>query len=244
MTSRKFLDFIVKHELVTYLTLIPSFALTMLSLSIDQSVSYISIGIFAVHIILVLVGTFVMYRKHSLGKSVEFTRKLGVFVDEFTDKITNPTYSYSLPSFALKVARSKTVLEKTQAWEQFLSKLSEELTNRICILEETIKKSNGKNFPSLLKEFCHTLTLLRKFKMRFYKMIDEYGRIQFATDFAKDSQTENRFKRLSKEYNGYMNRLRDFSDDLKAEMSMKLDDKLLEHICSAEDIWSARKLLQ
>jgi hypothetical protein len=229
-TTHKFWDFVVRHELVTYLTLVPSFILTVISLS------PISVGIFAFHVILVLVGTSVMFKKHALEKSVEFTKKLGVFVEELKNK-TDPAYIYSLPIIALEVARSEKISKKTQAWDKLLSKLTEDLITEICSLHERIKNSDGKNFLSLLTDFGHTLGLLGDFKKRFYEMVNEYEKIQFAVDFGQDKQFHDRFERLSKEYNGYMNRLVNFSDDLKAEMNIKADDKMFEHICSAKELF-------
>lgn len=71
-------------------------------------------------------------------------------------------------------------------------------------------------------------------------MVDEYGEINFAIDFGQEPQIHDRFKRLSKEYNGYMERLVTFSDDLRAEMSLKLNDNLLEHIRSARELFKTR----
>jgi len=231
MPSYKFWDFVLRRMLVTYLTLIPSFLLTIISLS------FLSAGILAIHITLVLIGTFVMFKQHALEKSIEITKKVGVFVEDLKNKIADPTYVYSLPLIALEVARSEKILKKTQAWDQLLSKLSEELTNEICTLHERIIKSSGKDFSSLFKDFCHTLTLLKKLKKGFYKMVDEIGKINFAMDFGQDMQFRDRFKRLSEEYNGYMGRLMTFSDNLKAETGMKLDENLLEHICSASELF-------
>lgn len=230
MTLDKFWNFMLRRMLVTYLTLIPSFFLTMISLSPP------SLGIFVIQVILVLIGTFVMYRKYDEEKTIEFTKKLGVFVEKFKDKMTDPAYIYSLHSIALEVARKKEVFNKTRAWDKLLSTLSEDLTNKVCALHEKIETSSGKEFTSLFEDFRQILTSLKKFKKRFYEMVDEIGKINFALIFGLDAQFQGRFNRLHKEYNGYMDRLAIFSDDIKAKLGLALDEDLIQHIHSLSEL--------
>jgi hypothetical protein len=91
--------------LVTYLTLIPSVIYAVISQS------SLSIGIFIVSLILVLVGTWIMFGKFEEERLTDFTKKLEVLLEQLEDKITNPAYIYSLPSIALEIARNKEVLQ-------------------------------------------------------------------------------------------------------------------------------------
>lgn len=113
MTLRGLEDFILSHMLVAYLTLI----LTVSNVLISQSL--LSLVLFSANLILVFIGTWVMYRRFGEERLVDFTRKLNIFTKELEDKITDPAYVYSLPSVALEIAGDKRVLS-IQAWEKLL----------------------------------------------------------------------------------------------------------------------------
>jgi len=185
-------------------------------------------------IIAFLIGSFILFRQYRQEKSTKFINKLHVFVEEFRDHITNPSYVYSFPSIALEVAGRKEILT-TRGWEELLSKLSENLTIKVCVLLEKIEKSSGKEFTSLFEDFRQTLILLKENRKEFYKMVDEIG-LNFAMNFSLDTQFKDGFNRFFKEYNGCMDRLAIFSDDLKAELGLTLDKNLIEHFRSLSDL--------
>jgi len=213
-------DFLLKRMLVSYLTLIPSAVLVLISPSL------LSLGIFSFTLILVLVGTAFMHREFEEEKLVESTRRLNIFVEEFNDKIGNLAYVYSLPSIALEIARDKRVVGDTQAWDKLLTKLSEDLANNGIGLTKRIEADEGQ-FKAHLGDFRKILDSLREFKRRFYEMFSEasYLRVYYSS-----LEFKNRYEKASEEYNRYMDKLKIFSDEIKARFRESLDEKLTEHI--------------
>jgi hypothetical protein len=229
MTSNAFWKFLLKRMLVAYLGLIPSFFLAIISSSA------LSIWIFAIQVVLVLMGTFVMYKKYEEEILTEFSKKLGIFTREFLDKVTDSAYVFSLACIALEIAQNNEIL-KTRAWDKHLSKLHESLTNKVYALHERIKKGSGKEFRCYLRDFCQILDSLKEFKKEFYEMVHEIGEINFAQNFGLDAKFKDRFSRLHKEYNGFMNSLRNFSYDMEVKLGLTIDEKLIEHIYSLSEL--------
>lgn len=227
MPKNGFKDFLLKRMLVTYLTLIPSAVGVAVSiLGILISPSLLSFGVFSVTLILVLTGTMVMYRKFEEERLVESTRKLNIFVEEFNDRIGNLGYIYSLPSIALEIARNKRVLGDTQAWNKLLTKLSEDLANNGSGLTKRIE-ADEEQFKAHLNDFRKILASLREFKKSFYEMLSEARHLIV---YYSNAEFRNRHEEASEEYNRYMDKLKIFSDEIKARFKESLDDNLTEHV--------------
>jgi len=190
-------------------------------------------------IILFLLGSIILFRQYrhekSHQKSIEFTNKLHVFTEEFQDKISASNYSYSLPSIALQIANDKEIMNKNEVYNRFLLRLSNDLSKKANTLHERIEKSNGKEFSNLFEDFRKLLSSLADFKREFYNMAKETRSI---ANFGLDARFRTQFyNRFSEEYNGYMDRLANFSDDLKAEMGLTLDRELIEHVMNLNELY-------
>jgi hypothetical protein len=125
-------------------------------------------------------------------------------------------------------------------WYEFLSKLHEELTNKVCTLYGRIEKTSEKEFRSHYEDFRQILSSLQEFKKRFYEMVHEIGEINFAINLGVDTRFKERYDRLYKEYNGCMDDLRNFSYDTEAELGLTIDGKTIEHIYSLSELCKAR----
>jgi hypothetical protein len=219
--------------LVAYLTLIP----TVLNAVISQSP--LSVGIFSFNLILVLIGTWVMYRKFEEERLMDFTRKLNIFVKELEEKIINPAYIYSLPCIALEIARDSRVLGNTQAWDKLVTKLSEDLTNNTIALDKRTE-GNGKQFRAHLNDFRGTLISLQEFKRRFYEMITEACSLPSLPNlvvFWDSPEFKRRYERISEGYNKYMDKLEIFFDEVKAEFEESFDENLTEHVKEFDELF-------
>jgi hypothetical protein len=216
--------------LVTYLTLIPS----VLYVVVSQSL--LSLGIFSIQLILVLVGTWVMYRKFEeerLVDLIDFTKKLDIFVKELKDKVIDPAYNCSLPCIALEIARNKKVFRNTQAWDKLLTKLSEDLTNDTIALDKRIE-ADGKQFRIHLKGFRQTLVSMQEFKKRFYEMISEAS---YLGVYYNNPEFKKIYERSSEEYNRCMEKLKIFSDDIKVKFEESLDENLTERVKGYDELF-------
>lgn len=234
MTLSGLKDFILKRMLVAYLTLIPSVIYAVISQS------SLSIGIFIVSLILVLVGTWIMFGKFEEERLTDFTKKLEVLLEQLEDKITNPAYIYSLPSIALEIARNKEVLGNTKAWDKLLTKHSEDLTNNMIALSKRIE-SDKKQFRAHLREFCQTLTSTQKFKKDFYDMFHETRHLVV---YYSSSEFKRKYDRVSDEYNRYMDKVKIFSDDVKANFSESLEESMTEHIKGFNELFPSAPISQ
>jgi hypothetical protein len=226
MTLEGLKDFILKRMLVAYLALIPS----GLNAIILQSL--LSIVIFSSNLILVLIGTWIMYRKFKEEKRmleqeklVEYSRRLDVFVEKFNDKIGHVGDSLSLLCIALEIARDRNVLE-SQAWAKYLTKLSEDLMIDGIGLRERIRV-HEEQFKAHLSDFRRILDSLREFKKRFYEMLSDARHLISSYSGA---EFKNRYEQASEEYNRYMDDLKTFSNEIKAKFGESLDEKLTGHI--------------
>lgn len=222
----KFGDFVLKRMLVTYLTLIPSFFLTIISLSFSSMV------LFMVHVVLVLIGTFMMFRKYEEEKTREelleeekFTKKLKVFFEEFKGKISSSGYGYSLLNVAFRIASDEAVQRRTKAWTFHLHSLMDNMTSKSNLLDEKLKSLT--TFLTVFEDFQNILFLLRDFRTAFYSMVEETKQDKA---FGQDTDFEKQYKRLFEEYNNYMDRLRIFSDDLKVGFDLELSKEIVEHL--------------
>jgi hypothetical protein len=226
--------------LVAYLVLIPSGLAAVISiLNVIVPQPLLSLGVFCAQLIFVIFGTVLMYRKSEEEKPIEFARKLNVFVEYLRDKIVDTAYNYSLPCVALEIARDNNVFRNTQAWDKLVTKLSEELMNNAIALVKRIEY-NGKEFRAYLNEFRQMLDSLQKFKKRFYEMIIEACSLPSLPNlpvFWERPEFKKMYERMSKEYNGYMDRLRSFSDDTKAELRESLNEKLFEYVKGFDELF-------
>jgi len=229
MTSSKFWNFISRHTLLAYLGLIPPFVLAVIS------PSPLTIGIFLIQVIVILTGTFVMYRKYGEDLLIESSKKLKVFTKYFMDEIIDSQVIYSLPCIALEVASNDAIL-KNRVWYEYLLKLYEDLTNKIYALYERIEKDNGKEFKNYLEDFQKALGSLQEFKRKFYEMVHEIGEINFATNFGLNAKFKARYTRLHDKFNSYMNNLETFSYDIEASLGVALNKKLIEHIYNLSEL--------
>ena len=232
----RFWDFILKRMLVTYLTLIPSFFLAVISLS------FLSIGILVIQVILILIGTYAMFRKYEQEKAHEklieeekFTKKLQVFLEEFEDRIGSSGYGYSLLNIAFRIANDKTIQERTKAWSFLLHSVLDDLTKKTSSLKEKLKQ--GTTFSIAFKEFQNLLFLLRDFTTHFYNMVEETKQVK---DFSQDTDFQKiYYKRLHGEFNNYMDRLSSFSDDLKAEFNLRLTKDSIKHLKDLDELYKS-----
>jgi hypothetical protein len=216
--------------LVTYLALIPS----VLYVVVSQSL--LTLGIFSIQLILVLVGTWVMYRKfveERLVDLIDFTKKLDIFVKELKDKLIDPACNYSLPCIALEIARNKKVFRDTQAWDKLLTKLSEDLTNNTSTLDKRIE-ADGKQFRINLNGFRQILVSMQEFKKRFYEMISEAS---YLGVYYNNPEFKKIYERSSEEYNRYVDKLKIFSDDIKVKFEESLDEKLTERVKGYDELF-------
>jgi len=231
VSAREYARFIKNHKVDTLLLLLLALMNAILPLPKEVSVS--------LPIIVFLLGSVILFRQHMHGKLheklIEFTNKLRVLVEEFKDKISAHSYSYSLPSIALTIANDKEVMKKTEAWNRFLLTFSNNLTKEANALYDRIKESNGKQFSNLFDDFSKLLSHLTDFKREFYNMIKETRDI---ANFGLDTRFRmNFYNRFSEEYNGYMDRLANFSDDLKAELGLTLNRDLIEHVLDLKELY-------
>jgi len=237
MTSHRFWSFILKHMLVTYLTLIPSFFLSIISLSL------LSVGIFLIHLALILIGTIVMFRKYVEEKVFEeyekfriqqqkFTKKLEVLFKEFKNKIADSGRAYSLLNIAFIIANDKAIQNRTKAWSLHLRSLLDEINKKTSLLDEKLKEENL-YFSIFFRDFQDLLFLLRDFRKAFYMMVEETRQDK---DWSKDINFSKAYKKFSEEYNNYVDRLKIFADEVKAEFGESICEDLTEHVKSLNEL--------
>lgn len=173
------------------------------------------------------------YREEKGKKELRFIKRLGNFVKDFDDKIVNIAYVYSLTSIAYEIAHDKTIRQQKMAWEFFLSHLNEDLEHQGILLHEKVKERKGE-FVSLFEDFSSLLSLLRKFKNQFYKMVNDTKQTK---DFSNDSEFEKRYRKFYEEINKYMDKLDNFSDEVKAEFGLSLRKGLTEHVKDFSELY-------
>jgi len=231
MKLRDFVRFITDKLVVTLLLLVLAEINAIILLPKEISIS--------LPIVLFLGGSIVLFKQYSGEKSQEkltvFKNKLYVLVEEFKDKIVAPNYSYSLPSIGSMIANDNQIMNKTEAWYHLFLMLSADLSKKANELDAEIKQSKGEQFSSLLEEFSELLSSLETFKREFYNMINETRNL---ANYGVDAQFGVFYNKFREEYNGYMDRLRSFSDDLKAEkMGVPLREDLIEHIGDLSELY-------
>jgi len=230
MTPHKFLDFILKRVLVTYLTLIPSFFLVAISLSL------LSVGIFVIQVVLVLTGTFIMYRKYEKEKAQveeeKFIKKLRVLFEEFEDKVSHAGYGYSLLNAALRIAENDAIQKRTKAWSVYLRSILDNIHSKSKLLDEKLKKET--KFSTVFNDFQSLLFFLRDFRTAFYDMVKETMQDK---NFSQDADFQKVYRRLYEEYNNYMDRLVSFSDELKAQFNLRLAKDFIEHLKDLNELY-------
>lgn len=214
MKSREFISLIIIDLLFLVSTLVSFF----LSLSIEISVSLM--------IIVFIVGAIILYREEKRKKELRFINRLKDFLKVFNEKITDVAYTYSLISIAFRIANDETIREKTIGWHLFLQYQDEELTKQGILLNEKVKQRK-EDFTSLFEDFKGLLSLLRNFKKRFYDMVNDTKKIK---SFSNDSKFKKEYKRFYEEFNKYMDKLDNFSDEVKAEFEISLSKDLTEHV--------------
>lgn len=87
----------------------------------------------------------------------------------------------------------------------------------------------------LFEEFESLLSLLRKFKKRFYKMVSDTKVIN--QSFVSDSQFKERYGKFKEEFNKFMDKLDNFSDEAKVEFELSLKKELIEHVKYLEELY-------
>ena len=221
--------------LVTYFTLIPSLLLAIISLSL------LSIGIFTAQLILILIGTYMMFGEYEKEKAREklveeekFTRKLQVLFEEFKDKIGSSAYVYSLPNASLRIAEDEMIRKRTEAWSLHLRSLVDNLTKEANLLDEKLKK--GIRFSLAFEDFQNLLSLLRRIKDTFYIMFVEIKQVK---DFTQVSDFQKIYRRCYSEFNNYMDRLSSFSDDLKAEFNLRLSKDSVKRLKDLNELYKS-----
>lgn len=233
MTLKGFKDFVLKRMLVAYLVLIPPvLSATILVLGVMVSQSLLSLVSFSAQFTLVLVGTWIMFRKFEEERLTDFTKKLEVLLEQLEDRITSPAYIYSLSSIALEIARNKEVSD-TQAWDKLLTKHSEDLTNNVIALSKRIE-ADRKQFRVHLNDVRQTLTSLKKFRKSFYDMISEARHLAV---YYNSSDFKKRYERFSEEYNRCMDSLKLFSTDIQVKFAESLDENLTEHVKGFDELF-------
>lgn len=223
---RKLLVFIKKRMLVAYLTLIPSLLLTLFSLS------YRSMVIFAFQLLMVLIGTYVMFRDYNEEKKLEklseenkFIEKLKVHLKNLKNEIGHANYDCSLLQLSMLISRDGSLQSRTTAWSRLFNYLIEnfnlELDKLINKLDEEIE------FSEVFINFQDLLSLLERIRIEFYDMIKE---IKPLKDFSQDPFYQKKYSKLYDEYNRYMDKLGNLSDECESKFNLKLSKHLIEHL--------------
>jgi hypothetical protein len=169
MKIREFMSLIIMDLLLLSTALVNA----LLPLPIEASVS--------LPIVVFIVAAIIMYREEKRKqelihreergkKELGFTKRLENFIKDFNDKIVNNAYAYSLTSIATRIANDKIIRQQRIAWQLFLSHLNEDLDNQGISLHNRVKQRKGE-FKNLFQDFSSLLSLLRKFKNQFYKMV-------------------------------------------------------------------------
>jgi len=173
-------------------------------------------------------------------KLLRFTKKLSILVREFKEHTASLGYGYSLPNIALRIANDKTVIERTSAWKKSLTRLSNDLAKsslKLCEkIENCVRAREGSEFVKLFEDFRGLLASVRDFKEEFYSMINETKDIK---NFILEESFVKTYTRSSEEFNGYMGRLRIFSDDVEAEFNMRLHRDLIEHLKDLHELYKS-----
>jgi hypothetical protein len=173
-------------------------------------------------------------------KLLRFVKKLHILVREFKENIARSGYGYSLPTSALRIANDKAVIDRTSAWKNSLTRLSNDLDEQSLNLYEKIEKcvktEEGSKFVELFEDFRGLLASLRDFKNEFYNMINETKTIK---NFSQEEDFLKQYTRCREEYNDYMNRIRIFSDDVKAEFDRWFARDLIEHLKDLHELYKS-----
>jgi hypothetical protein len=191
-------------------------------------------------ILIFLFGSLFLFMRHKKGKRQEqfnkYANKLRVLVAELKDKIVDSSNIYSLPNIALKIANDPQIINKTEAWNRLLLILFNKLVMETNTLNEKIEKSTGDDFPYLMTEFARLLGNLSEFKREFYNMIKETRNI---APLGFDQNFKLKFHEFREQYNGYMDKISLFSDDLKAdpELRWEISKELFEHIKDLNELY-------
>jgi len=232
MRPREFISLII----IDLLLLVTALVNALLPLPIETSVS--------LPIVVFIIGAIILYReakhKEELShkeengkKELRFIKRLENFVKDFDDKIVNIAYVYSITSIANRIANDKIIRQQRIAWQLFLSHLNEDLTKHGILLHNRVKQRKGE-FTNFFQEFSSLLSLLRKFKNQFYKMVTDTKKIH---GFSNDSEFKKTYEKFSEEFNKYMDKLEFFSDEVKAEFGLSLGKGLTEHVKDFSELY-------
>lgn len=157
-------------------------------------------------------------------------------LDDFEDDIFGGKF-YSIVNIAHRIATDKDIEETTGAWKIHVEHIKEDLTKELRELYDKvknyIKRGNGTEFHSIIDAFRTVLNHLQDFKETLYKMLQETKPIK---DFSKDTEFQKRFKRFKEEFNSYMERLVNYSADLKAELQLDLGKSLVKKVVDLNEL--------
>ena len=213
--------------LVTFLLLIVALMTALFSLPKEVSIS--------LPIVVFILGAIFLYREEKHTKELRFINRLENLVKDFNEKIASSPYSYSLIAIAFWIANDEKIKEKTIAWHLFLNNLNEDFTKQGILLYDRIRKRKGE-FASLFEDFSNLLSLFRNFKKQFYNMVND---TKHTKDFSKDSNFEKHYKRFCEEFNKYMDKLENFSDEIKAEFGLSLNEDLVKHVEDLSELYKS-----
>lgn len=229
MRFREFISFLQNRMIVTLLLLIFTLINGIFFLPREVSIP--------LPIIVFLLGSFIMFRQYQHERTLRFTNKLRVFIKEFQDKIASSRYGYSLPNIVIRISNDKAILEQKKAWNIFLLRLANGLTKKSVELLERVMKGNGTRFFEIFEDFRNLLFDLRDLRTQFYNMVEDTKEI---TNFSQIPDFRKMYKRFSEEYDNYMDRLKNFSDDLEGEFGLTLSKGSIEHIKDLNELYKSR----
>jgi tRNA G10 N-methylase Trm11 len=133
------------------------------------------------------------------------------------------------------IATNDLIQKRTKAWTFYLHSLLDMLDKNTNLLDEKLKK--GTTFSIAFEDFRNLLFSFRKFRDAFYSMVEETKQDK---DFSQDTIFLKEYKRLYEEYNNYMDRLKNFSDDLRVEFNLELSEDLIEHLKDLNELYKTK----
>jgi len=201
----------------------------------------------ALPIIVFIVAAVIVYKEESRKEAItheeeksereaRFIKRFDNLMNEFVEKIVNVVYIYSITSIANKIANDEIIRQQKTAWQLFLSHLNDDLTTQSILLHDRIKQRKAE-FKILFQEFDSLLSLLRKFRNKFYEMVADTRKLN--QSFATDLQFKKNYKKFSEEFDKYMDKLEIFSDEVKVEFGLSLKKELTEHVKDLEELYKS-----
>jgi len=230
-TFKEFVSFIMNKMLVGMLLLVLALVNAIVYLPREVSIP--------LPIVIFFAGSYVLFKRFRREKSLKFANKLRVLMEEFREKIIHGGYGYSIVNIAYRIAGDKTIIQdKTSAWSILFSSIWKNLTKKSDEVYDRVTKyaqrGNGTDFNSIFEDFRTVLSLLQDFKSNLYNMINETKQIK---NFGQDPDFQKIYKRFKEEFDNYIDRLVNYSDDIKAELQLSLSKDLLEKVADLNELY-------